>query len=942
MEETGSRMRTNRWQTHLLVILAYVLFALALTWPLVARFDTHVPGNGADDPPLTWNLWWVQHALLQLGTNPFDCNYLFYPLGINLAFYTLTILNALLSIPLQAIWGLIPASNLLLLSSFVLSGYGAFLLASYLLHSARHTRHLTGHRSRNTHNASRITQYILYPVQRALRGLPIPAFLAGLLYAFASSKLGYAALGQWNIASSQWIPFYVLYLFKMGDDPKQWRYPLLAAVFLLLQAYAELTFASFLALFTALWAVWYMLVHFQAAGSWRLIGNLILVVCISAAGLLPVLAMMISDLLIEGDIFVEGSGFADVFSADLLGFLVPTMYHPVFGSLVERFSFDYSVGQHIYLGYAALVLAIVGGIYGWRHPARSESPPQAVGKSRPAGFWVLSALLFWLLTLGPTLRINGHDTSLPLPFSLVAQLPFFKGNRYPSRYSVLFVLSLAMLVAFGLTAVLKSREQHMAGAPPRVALPRALQRLAIPFLAILLIFEHLSAPLPLSDMRVPAIYQTIADEMPGELTLLDLPVAWRNGFRVTGTQHPIIMFTQYYQSVHDKQILAGNTSRNPPLKFQYFTEAPVINTLIALETGHRVDPAIVEQDRALAADVLRFFSIQAIVIHPAQTGPDMVPYVESTMPVEHLYADHELVAYRVDLAPWPETWTIEPGDALGRLSYAEGWGVPANGVIWAQRKTVRLLVPVNGKEQRMTFQAYTPQEGQQLTVEVGGQPIQQLDLTSGWTEYEVSLPGNALLPGLNEVWLRFGRLYPAHQVHLSSRAIGETGFESPVNLVVQSAGLEVGNFGHIYVNGESVSPNKRGYNLALLHPQTGDVMGTASFDIHLDPGASQALADFLAGVSPGTVVAVAAADEASRLLGQEAVDALQGIGAVADLRDRFRWGHAIIGVQGTSPGTASEAIDWMRPLALTAGEGATEPNLAAAFGAITFTAAPGP
>ena len=933
-------MRTNRWSSHLLVISAYVLFALALTWPLVAHFSSHVPGNGADDPPLTWNLWWVQHALLQLGTNPFDCSYLFYPLGINLAFYTLTFLNALLSIPLQAILGLIPASNLLLLSSFVLSGYGAYLLAGDLLSSAQHPRRMPQRRPASARHASPFAQYILVPVERAFQGSHLAAFLAGLLYAFASSKLSYAALGQWNIASSQWIPFYVLYLFKMGRHPQQLRYSILASLFLLLQAHAELTYASFLVLFTGLWLVWYTLTHGRSGEFWRLIANLILVICIFALGLLPVLTMMIPDLLVEGDIFVEGGGFADVFSADLLGFLIPTMYHPVFGSLVQRFSFDYSVGQHIYLGYAVLVLAVIGAVRGWRHVAVPASPPQTVVRSYAARFWVLAAFLFWLLTLGPTLKINGHNTGLPLPFSLVAQLPFFKGNRYPSRYSVMLVLSLAMLVACGLDALVKGRRPHTASAPRCTILPGAIRRGFIALLAILLIFENLSVPLPLSDMRVPPIYQVIADEMQADFTLLDLPVAWRNGFRVTGTQHPIIMFAQYYQSVHGKRILAGNTSRNPPLKFQYFTEAPVINTLIALETGHQVDPVVIEQDRALAADVLRFFNIQAIVIHPEQAGPDMVSYVEQTMPVKRMYADHELVAYQVDLAPWPEVWTIEPGGALGRLSYAEGWGVPANGMIWAQRKAVRLLVPLNGKEQQMAFQAYAPQEGQQLSVEVGGQSIQRLDMASGWTRYEVTLPAKALHPGLNEIWLRFETLYPAAQVHVSSRAIGETGLTSPVNLVVRSAGLEVGNFGHIYVDGEDISPNERGYNIALLHPQTGDVIQTASFDTHLDPEGSQALADFLISVPPGTIVAVAAADEASRLLGQEAVDALLGIGASASLKDRFRWGHAIIGIQGMPPGTASETLGWMRPITLTAGEGATEPGLAAAFDSITFTTIP--
>ena len=125
----------------------------------------------------------------------------------------------------------------------------------------------------------------------------------------------------------------------------------------------------------------------------------------------------------------------------------------------------------------------------------------------------------------------------------------------------------------------------------------------------------------------------------------------------------------------------------------------------------------------MAADVLRFLNIEAIVVHPAQTGPDMVPYVEAMMPVEPWYEDAELVAYRVDLPPWPETWTIEPGDDLSRLSYAEGWGCPAQASIWAQRHTARLLVPLDGQEHRMTFRAYTPAGGQQLRVEVNGQTV---------------------------------------------------------------------------------------------------------------------------------------------------------------------------------------------------------------------------
>jgi hypothetical protein len=895
----------RRWRWHVLVLVTYILLALVLTWPLLPHLGSHVPGDGADDPPLTWNLWWVRYALLDLGTNPFNCNYLFYPLGINLAFYTLTVLNSLLSLPLQAVAGLVPASNLLLLSSFILSAYGAFLLAHHLLFRSGDRSAAGGpHPPRGSLSNAADT---------SLQTNLLPAFAAGLVYGFASSKMSYAALGQWNIASSQWIPFYVLFLFKAGEQPGRWRYPLLAALFLLFQAYAELTYASFLVLFTLLWAAWRAwraLRQGQLAQLGSLGLRLGVLGLLFLVGLAPVLAMMVPDLLAEGDIFVEGAGFADVFSADLVGFLVPTRLHPLLGSLVERFQFHHGVGQHLYLGYGVLSLAAVGVVAGWRR--------------RGVRFWLLSALIFFLLALGPTLQVNGQDTGLPLPFALVARLPFFKGNRYPSRYSVLLTLSLGMLVSYGLQAI-----KH------RIRLPSG-KGVAVGgefVLVIGLLLGHLSVPLPLSDMSVPEVYQVIQREMPGDWTLLDLPVAWRNGFRVTGTQHPIIMVEQYYQSVHGKRLLAGNTSRNPPLKFQYFTEAPVINTLIALETGHQVDAAVVAHDRELAAAVLRFFDIQAVVIHPAQTGPDVLPYVEQTMPVQRFYADEATVGYRVDLPPWPQQWQVAPGDDLAQLSYAEGWGLPAGDAIWAQRQAARLLVPLQGGQATMTLQAYAPATGQRLWVETNDWRSEGIALQPGWQQLHLALP---LDTGLNELWLHFGSLYPAAGVQRAWRAIGTTGVEAPVNVAVQSAGLEVGSFAHIYVNGRDVAPNARGYNVAVIHPQTGQVEQVAAFDTHLDGGASQALAAFLSRIPPGHIVAVAVADEASRLLGADAVQALYGVGAEGDLQERFRWGHAIIGVQGATPGTALEALDWTRPVAVVAGEGATETDLAVAFARIHF------
>ena len=117
-----------RWRTPG-VLIFYTGLALLLTWPLVTAFTTHVPGDGIDDPALAWNLWWLRERLVtQANADIFHVGWMFHPVQINLAFYTLTPLNGLISIPLQLGLSLVVASNVVLLMTFVLAAFGTYLL----------------------------------------------------------------------------------------------------------------------------------------------------------------------------------------------------------------------------------------------------------------------------------------------------------------------------------------------------------------------------------------------------------------------------------------------------------------------------------------------------------------------------------------------------------------------------------------------------------------------------------------------------------------------------------------------------------------------------------------------------------------------------------------------------------------------------------------------
>ena len=604
---------------------------------------------------------------------------------------------------------------------------------------------------------------------------PCPPSSAARSYAFASAKLFYAALGQGNIASSQWVPFAALYIVRAARPGGKARDAALAALFLVLQAYAELTYASFLLVFAGLAFVWggvdasaaaarpgedsrphpHTSRHHALRRTFHVSALLLFALAIA-----PILANMLPDLRAEGDFFTSGGGFADLFSADLAGYAVPTQLHPLLGGVIRAWSHDstpqpdgsqfaVNKGQQIYLGYVALALAVVGA---WRGRRRGET-----------WFWVTSALLFFLLTLGPSLRVAGHDTGIPLPFRLLEGLPFFKGNRYPSRYSVMLLMSLAPLVAAGAYGVLRIAygvtsprlsPSAQAGTASVHSLPERRSRtthhasritlhsvsLSTCLLVSLLLFEHLSAPLPLSDLRVPALYARVAAE-PGDFALLELPPGWRNGARVAGKQDIVIMSQLWNQTSHGKRVLGGNTSRNPEFKFQYFSEDPTLARLIALTNAADLPPArrvargagrlprSPTEDRARARDWAAFLNLRYVMVHRDKLPPETEKALRELLPVELVAEEGNLALYRITepLAP-PRSFAV--GTDQGRMALAEGWSPPAPGAglaedgsappVFAQRRETRLLLPLGREAGQIRLHGWSFAPDQQVTLVVDG------------------------------------------------------------------------------------------------------------------------------------------------------------------------------------------------------------------------------
>jgi hypothetical protein len=117
------------------------------------------------------------------------------------------------------------------------------------------------------------------------------------------------------------------------------------------------------------------------------------------------------------------------------------------------------------LGWSALALLVLG-----------------LSRKRQRFFWLVLALVFTVLSLGPTLHVAGRDTGWRLPYSLLSDLPGLWMLRKPDRMLALVQLPVGVLIAFGwqsLAARLPARRWRVSLAAG-LAVLLALERFAGP------------------------------------------------------------------------------------------------------------------------------------------------------------------------------------------------------------------------------------------------------------------------------------------------------------------------------------------------------------------------------------------------------------------------------------------------------------------------------
>jgi hypothetical protein len=330
--------------------------------------------------------------------------------------------------------------------------------------------------------------------------------------------------------------------------------------------------------------------------------------------------------------------------------------------------------------------------------------------------------------------VRGIDTGIPLPFSLLTAIPVLDELRAPSRFSIVTVLSLAVLLALVWTRAMD-----------RLGRERSLTLLA----SAVLVLEYLALPTPLFPAGVPSLYRELGKEP--EATVVEIP-----GIE----QAPLE--TMYHQTFHEKPIFIGTAARVPREKSEYYLGLPLVRPLIDLRKGKlELSKDLIERERESAPRVARFLGLGYFVIDRGYEKRGVVSFLEELLPIDRWYEDPSVVVLAVrrsELPPDPSI--LDAAAPESRQHFESGFRRPESegdlSFRWANRdrSTILFRRPAGA---RHAILEVAPREGLEVELEarLDGRALGTRTLTPGWQEAMFPLsPANAA-GGVERLTLRW-------------------------------------------------------------------------------------------------------------------------------------------------------------------------------------------
>ncbi len=463
------------------------------------------------------------------------------------------------------------------------------------------------------------------------------------------------------------------------------------------------------------------------------------------------------------------------------------------------------------------------------------------------------ALLCMLLTLGPVMHYKSQPVGAGVYRYVYEFFPGFSAIRISLRLAFLALFLLGLLAGFGLVFLenklrYRGRWRYLVYAAPLAAL-----------------IEYLPAPLTYQEVSwndPPPVYRWLASQR-DDFAIMEFP-----------TKHESIDSTYVFWSLyHGKPLVNGVSGFYPPFS------ADVAYSLAALPRTGKVE-------MLRSVHELRYLLIHLNWFRDPEERRSWIEFKNSPSTGLKTVGEFDDVIV-FELEPRSErNWTWTRMLSTDRIE---------------KRPRAALSLTVSDDDGKRDF----------IDVKFNGRLLQRIENTSGDAERRIDLTRPYYRVRPNELTLEHGYRITVDTVNDRRYRIGNTGTNSPVDIVVTSAGKPYGSTAAIWVNGSNLElPRHRGYSVVAMDPVKGAVIDRSGFDVGKEAVEHERLIAFFARIPQGSIVAVALNRVGGIHVSDGVFNEFRSIGATQDPRKRDTYAsHVIVGVKGAKPGTAVEAIE---------------------------------
>lgn len=488
-----------------ITFILYTFFALYITYPLIFNLGNYITNLG-DELLIAWIHNWVLHSFI---TNPWDIfnANIYFPYENTLAYSDLFLITSILGVlPRVFINEPIIITNFTIISSLIFLGFSIYGLAKYIAKDS------------------------------------LASFIAGLLVIFSPAVIDKFVHIQ--ILAIAFVPIAILFFLKFINTKKT-RYLILCMLFFVLQ-----TLNSFLPGYFIIFSLLILFLFYLFSNKKKALQLLnrknIFILLVSFLVLLPIVIPYYK-------VSYEFNYVRDIRETIHLALQPEDFFysHPssrlasIFSALQPKENFSDAEFKFGFIGFVFSVFAIVAFTFFVKQFTKKNWQENAI-------FTI--ALFGLIMSLGPFLHLFRitihHPFPIPLPYVIFYYIvPGFQGMRNSSRWEMLFILAIAVIIAFVLNQVLKKVDYK--------------KRLIIYAVIVLGIISEFNFPLHFKEVPqkkdFPQVYSWLSTTS-NDAVIIEMPI-------YTWDMQPYVMnenMREYYSTLHFREMVNGASGFSPP------------------------------------------------------------------------------------------------------------------------------------------------------------------------------------------------------------------------------------------------------------------------------------------------------------------------------------------------------------------------------------------